>query len=344
MRALVVTAPGHYGLQEIPMPKPGPGEVLIRSRAVGVNRSFVDLLSGRLRPDWVTYPVIPGHEWSGTVEALGPGVPESAFVPGDRVVVEGLLYCGTCVYCRRGLTNLCLTYDQHGFTRPGGCAEYVSVPVKHVFRLPPSVSFEAAALVEPAAVALRGILRGRPELGDTVAVIGPGTLGLVALLLLRLFAPARIILIGVTPHSLELGRELGATHLINAALTDPVEAVQELTAGLGVDLVFEAAGSSGALDTALRIVRMSGRVVTEGLPPDTGNADLRELLLLKDLDLHGVLSYTSQVWAQVVRQVAGGGLRLDPVVRHRIPLAQFQQALDLMNDPDRHLGKIMLIP
>lgn len=343
MRALVVTAPGHYGLQEIPTPKPGPGEVLVRSRAVGVNRSFMEVLHGRLRPGWATYPVIPGNEWSGTVEAVGAGVTGN-FLPGDRVVVEGLLYCGTCVYCRRGLTNQCMTYDQHGFTRPGGCAEFASVPERHVFRLPPSVSFEAAALVEPAAVALRGILRGKPELGDTVAIIGPGTIGLVATLLLRLFAPARIILIGLTQHSLELGRELGATHLVNASVVDPVAAVNELTAGLGVDLVFEAAGTPGALETALKIVRMSGRVVAEGLPPDNVQVDIREMLLLKDLDLHGVLSYTTQVWAQVVRQVAGGGLRLDPVVRHRIPMDRFQEALALMDDPGRHLGKIMLIP
>lgn len=343
MRALVVTAPGRYGLQEIPTPKPGSGEVLVRSRAVGVNRSLVDVLNGRLRSDWVTYPVIPGNEWSGTVEAVGPGT-DGSIAPGDRVVVEGLIYCGTCAYCRRGLTNLCVTYDQHGFTRPGGCAEFVSVPARHVFRLPPSVGFEAAALVEPAAVALRGILRGRPEVGDTVAVIGPGTIGLVAVLLLRLFAPARLILVGLTQPSLELGRELGATDLVNAARTDPVAAVRELTGGFGADMVVEAAGSPEAFQTALQIVRESGRIVAVGLPSAGENVPIRELLLVKDLDLHGILSYTTQVWAQVVRQVAGGALRLDPVVRHRIPLAQFDEALALMDDPDRHLGKIILLP
>lgn len=343
MRALVVTAPGSFALQDLPRPEPGPGEVLIRSRAVGLNRSFMDVLLGRVRPAWVRYPAVPGHEWSGTVEVLGSGVNGTVHV-GDRVVVEGLLYCGTCTYCRRGLTNLCISYDQHGFTRPGGCAEYVSVPVQYVHRLPPSVSFEAAALIEPAAVALRGVLRGRPEAGDTVAVIGPGTLGLVNILLLRLFTPARIILIGLGRPALELGRELGATHLVNAAETDPEAAVRELTGGQGVDLVVEAAGSPQALETALHIVRESGRVVAEGLPYGEDMVSMRELLMVKDLELHGVLSYTSQVWSQVVRQVATGALRLDPVVRHRVPLSRFDEALTLMDDPNRNLGKIILTP
>lgn len=343
MRALVVSGPGAYGLQEVPVPEPGLGEVLIRSRSVGVSRTFMDVLRGRVRSGWVRYPVVPGHEWSGTVEAVGDGS-VGEIRPGDRVVVEGLHYCGLCTYCRRGLTNLCVTYDQMGFTRPGGCAEYLTAPARFVHRLPPSVSFEAAALIEPAAVAMRGVMRGRPELSDTVAVIGPGTIGLLAVQILRLFSPSRIILIGLTSPPLELGRQLGATALVNGTETDPVGAVLELTGGVGADMVFDAAGTPSSLEMALHIVRDSGRVVFEGLPHDREPMAVSDLLSVKDLELHCVLSYTSQVWAQVVQRVAGGTLRLEPIIRHRIPLPDFHKALALMDDPTQALGKIILLP
>lgn len=342
MQALVVAAPGHYAIQEVPTPRPGPGQVLIRSRAVGVSRSLIDVLEGKLRPEWVRYPVIPGHEWSGVAADLGEGVTSCAV--GDKVVVEGLVYCGTCQFCRRGLTNLCEAGAQIGFTQSGGCAEYVAVPARLVHRLPPSISFEAASLIEPTAVVARGVLRAQPSPGDTVAVVGAGTVGLLAVMLMRMYWPARLVLIGFSDQALAMGRELGATEVINPRRTDPVEAVRQLTGGTGLDLVIEAAGTTEALETTLEAVREGGRAVLLGIPGAQARAVMYERVVAKDLEVHGVQGYTTDVWSRVVRLVASGALQLEAVVRHRFPLARFADALSQYHSPENGTGRIILYP
>ena len=178
-----------YG--EVEAPTCGPGDVLVRSRYAGLCRTDVEVLEGALDRRWVRYPCIPGHEWSGVVEAVGEGV--TGLEAGDRVVCEGFCYCGVCRRCRAGDTHLCETYDQLGFTRGGGYGELVVAPRRVVHRLPGNVELDAAVLVEPASVVLQGLSRARPEAGETIGVIGVGTLGALALVLARLFAPATLV-------------------------------------------------------------------------------------------------------------------------------------------------------
>ena len=182
-----------YG--EVETPICGPGDVLVRSRFAGVCRTDVEVLDGELDLRWVRYPCIPGHEWSGVVEAVGEGV--TGVGPGDRVVCEGFCYCGACRRCRAGDTHLCETYDQLGFTRGGGYGELVVAPRRVVHRLPDSVELDAAVLIEPASVVLQGLQRARPTPGETIGVIGVGTLGALAIVLARLFSPAAIVAYGV---------------------------------------------------------------------------------------------------------------------------------------------------
>ena len=230
MKAIIIESPDQVRLAEMALPAPGPGEVLIRSRAVGICGSDVELYQGTRPEGFYRYPLVPGHEWSGEVAAIGEQVRWLSM--GDRVVAESILSCGTCRNCRVGLTNLCEAgYDEIGFTRPGGLAEYVVVPARLVHRLPRDASFQEAALLEPTAVVAQAFLGAAPRAAETVVVIGDGTIGLLAVQVLHLFSPAALILAGSHDERLAIGRRLGATHTINNKRDDVEQCVRGLTEG-----------------------------------------------------------------------------------------------------------------
>lgn len=227
----MIHEPEHYSVVDVPVSEPGEGEVLVRSMYAGICGTDVELAKGMVRADAVNYPCIPGHEWSGIVEKIGPGV--KGLKPGDRVVSEGVQHCGHCRFCRQGQTNLCENMKELGFTKPGGLSEYVVTNAMMVHRLPDNFPLDMAALIEPTAVVTRGVWRAKPKPGEIVAVIGPGTVGLLAVMISKLFTPRKIILIGVTDETLELGLSLGATDIVNLTKEDAAAEVSELTAGYG---------------------------------------------------------------------------------------------------------------
>jgi threonine dehydrogenase-like Zn-dependent dehydrogenase len=166
-RGLVITSPGSIGLQDAPELVPGPGEVVARPVYTGICGTDLELLAGVVDPAYVRYPLVPGHEWSGVIEAVGPGV--TGLEPGQPVTAEGIVPDRVCAECAAGHTNLCLIYDELGFTRAGAAADQVLLPAQVVHVLGGSVSLLEAALAEPAAVAWRAIGRGRSQPGERVA-------------------------------------------------------------------------------------------------------------------------------------------------------------------------------
>ena len=252
------------------------------------------------------------------------------------MVCEGFCYCGVCRRCRAGDTHLCETYDQLGFTRGGGYGELVVAPRRVVHRLPGNVELDAAVLVEPASVVLQGLSRARPAAGETIGVIGVGTLGALALVLARLFAPATVVAYGIREAELELARRLGADETV------------DLSAGRAahegeLDLVVETAGAVDAIELATRLPRMGGRLVALGI----AGAD-RELALpadrfvLRDLTLIGSVGYTTAVWSRVVELLGAGLVDLAPVVARRFPAERFEDAFALMGERDGVVGRILL--
>jgi L-iditol 2-dehydrogenase len=219
MRALVVDAPGAAAVRTLPVPEAGPGEVLVRVGAAGICGSDLELLDGRRPAGYVRYPIVPGHEWAGRVAAVGPGV--TGLAEGVVVVAEGFRACGGCDRCKEGRTNLCLAdYAETGFTHAGAFAEFLSVPAPLVHRLPDGTDLAAAALLEPAACVAEGLLECELRPGLSVAVVGAGTLGLLAVALLRRTSPARLALVGSRSPRLELGRSLGASEIVDIRAAD----------------------------------------------------------------------------------------------------------------------------
>ena len=327
--SLVVRTPGDVVLEERDAPILGPGEVLIRPDVVGLCGTDLELVAGVVDPAYTRYPLVLGHEWSGTVvSADGPGL-----APGTRVVAEGVIPCGHCARCRAGDTNLCATYDELGFTRDGAAAGYVAVPAALVHAIGPAVSAEDAALVEPASVVYRALAGSAVAPGCRALVVGDGTVALLAVRLLGLWSPGEIVM---------LGRRAGQAGLATAAGAARFETAPEAV-GTGYDLVIEAAGTTDAVLTALAAARRGGSVVLIGLPPhgDTAAVPVDDLVN-NDLTVRGSFSYTSSAWRDVVALLNSGRLHLDFVVTHRFALADWQQALDALRGSESPRGKVML--
>ena len=341
MKAVVIERPHEASWVEVDTPTAGAGEVLVRSHAAGVCRTDLEIFTGGLTdPRWVRFPLIPGHEWTGTIADLGEGVTDLAV--GDRVVCEGMVPCNRCRRCKEGNTQLCLNYDQIGFTREGGYGEFVRAPRHVVHRLPEDVSFAAGVLVEPASCVLRGLERARPRPGDTIGVIGVGTLGSLALTLARLHSPGALVAYGMRDEELELARGLGATETVHVAEEDAVAATHRAL-GAGLDLVVETAGAAAAVDLATQLVRPGGRVVLLGI---AGAGRMLEIpadrIMFTDMDVIGSCSYPTSSWSSVVRLLEHGLVDLEPIVTHRFPAAQFADAFAVLEERQGTVAKVLL--
>jgi 2-desacetyl-2-hydroxyethyl bacteriochlorophyllide A dehydrogenase len=343
VKALLLKGPGEAVVTELEKPSINPEDVLIRSRAVGICGSDVELYRG-IRPEgYYRYPIVPGHEWAGEVATVGERVHNIS--PGDKVVVEGFLFCGTCRNCRMGLTNLCEAgYDEIGFTRTGGLAEYVAVPGRLVHTLPGDAALEQAALLEPTAVVAHAFLRAQPRAGETVIVVGDGTIGLLAVQLARLFSPTVIALVGSRDERLELGRQLGATHIVNTRESDVQSELHALTGGQGADLVFEGGNRPTGVGQTLDLVRRGGTVVLEGIAGSGARLNIEsDIFVLKHLTVYGIFGASSAAWTYAVQIFRAGLLNLAPLITHRFALDGYQTALDTLISRQAKMLKVLIV-
>jgi L-iditol 2-dehydrogenase len=328
-RALVITSPGTIGLRDVPDLVPGPGEVVARPVYTGICGTDLELLAGVVDPAYVRYPLVPGHEWSGVIETTGPGV--TGLEPGQQVIAEGIIPDRICAECVQGNTNLCVVYDELGFTRAGTAADQVLVPAQVVHVLGGSVSLLEAALAEPAAVAWRAIGRGHPRPGERAAVVGDGTLALITAHLLRLYSPAELVVVGQRPAQAALAAELGATEFT-------VEMPDER-----FDLVIEAAGSAGAVERALGLARRGGRVVLVGLAGNDVKAAFPiDDAVNNDLLISASFAYTSAAFAEVAALLSSGQISPAPLITHRFPLEDYAKAYEMLRAGSGPRGKVML--
>lgn len=261
------------------------------------------------------------------------------------MVSEGFLYCGTCRNCRTGLTNLCeASYDEIGFTRTGGLAEYVAVPARLVHTLPRTSTLEEAALLEPTAVVAHAFLRAQPRAGGTVVVVGDGNIGLLAVQVARLFSPANIVLVGSRDERLEMARQLGATRTVNARQSDPEPLIRSLTGGQGADLVFEGGTRPEGVETALRLARRGGTALLEGIAGSGARLSLEsDIFVLKHLTVLGIFGASSTAWTYAVQIFRSGLLNLAPLITHRFALTDYQAALDTIIDRQSKTLKVLLV-
>ena len=349
MRALVLTAPGKHEIQEVPVPKPEAAEVLCKVRGVAICGSDPEIVRGDLAGRWPpAYPFIPGHEWSGQVVAMGPGVVD--FQVGDRVAGQAHKGCGWCRNCLAGRYTICEHYGlpetghrHYGFITQGAYAQYIAISVKSVNPMPETMTFREGALVDTAGVVLHGLELSGITPGGTVAVIGPGPIGLIAMRLARAMGAARIIAVGRGAR-LEASRKAGADVLINFEKEEPVKAVREATGGLGVDEAIECSGAAGTLRQGVEMVRKGGRVSLVGVPTD----QVIEPLPFKYIVHNEIAIFGSRanpnVSRKVISLIAAGQLPVVDLVTHTFPLEQFSQALDVFVNRRDGVIKVVVEP
>jgi threonine dehydrogenase-like Zn-dependent dehydrogenase len=272
------------------------------------------------------------------VEAVGTDVRD--IQPGELVVAEGFRACGRCARCREGRTNLCSAdYAETGFTHAGAFAEYVSIPARLVHRLPPETSLEAAALLEPAACVANGLLEVDLRPGLSIAVVGAGTLGLLAISILKLTSPSRLALVDIRPERLILGRELGSDETYDASDGNAISGVTGQ-----FDLIFEAAGRAEGVETALRLARRGGTVLLEGIAGSQSGSIMPDLIPLGHLRVQGVFGASSSAWRWVVELFSRGSLDTGRLITHRYPLEAHKDAFATLNNPDAGAIKVQMVP
>lgn len=317
---------------DVPVPALEQGEVLVRVGACGICGTDLKIVSGVYKGSWPpSLPFIQGHEWSGTVAALSEGV--TGLQVGDRVAAENHKGCGTCANCRRGRYNLCevarskgKAYKLYGHSAQGAFADYAVRPAALLHKLPDTVSFEEGTIVNQGALGLHAIRRCRIEPGDTVAVIGPGLVGLITVQLAKAVGATRVIIVGRGPR-LDLAKELGADDVIDITTTDTVDGIRSLTNGRGVDCAFECAGAPEAVVASINSVKRGGRVALVGL---TGNKDVSfnsDRIALDEVDVFGVRS-SPNAYPELINLIAAGKVNVKKLISRTYPLEQINDAFD----------------
>jgi len=344
MQALVKTQKGvgFLALQEKPVPSPGLGQVLIEVKACGICGTDVHVLHDEF-PYWP--PVILGHEFSGQIVALGEGVTQYAV--GDRVVGEPHTQaCGQCYLCRSGNIQICPTKRSPGWGIDGAFARYLMMPELLLHRIPDSMSYEVAAVCEPTANTVHDIIeRAKIDAGDFVVVLGPGPIGLLAGMTARAGGARHIVMVGAPSDEavrLQKARALGFDTVINLANQNPVEAVNDLTDGIGADLVIECSGAAPAIASAVQLVRKKGRICAIGL---TGKDTIPfpwDAAAKKVIDLTFNMSTSPSSWERAINLIATGKIAAGEVISHCLPLADWEQAFAEI-EAQRAL-KVLLVP
>ena len=325
VKAAILHGPRDLRIESSRAPEVRADEVLVRVGVAGLCGTDYRIWSGD-RP--VAYPRVMGHEFVGRVEAVGPGVTRVA--PGDRVAVEPNYSCGTCPLCLEGNRNICLARTAVGIDVDGCFAELVRVPSRCCWRAPAAVADEDLVLTEPLAVVVRAVGRGGVRSGETVAVVGAGTLGLLALQVVRGHG-ARVLVVGRSARRFALASDLGAeaTH----ALADgSVEAAARVFSGReGVDCVIETAGTAEAVHHALMLVRPGGRVVLTGLPHEPTPVEFF-FVVRREVTIVGSMIYQDE-FAEAMRLVAAGHVRTGPLITHRFALDEIERAFAVHREP-----------
>jgi L-iditol 2-dehydrogenase len=349
MRAAVLMATNDLQVVERPVPAPGPGEALVRVALCGTCGTDLKLQAHPFPNQPPFGEFIPGHEWTGTVVALGPTVDELAL--GDRVAIEAHKGCGRCDNCIVGMYTACLNYGNlakghrtSGFTAPGGFAEYVVHHVNALYRMPDSVSWEDAVLVTTAGTGLYGLdVAGGFIAGQSVAIIGPGPVGLMTVQACKALGAGLVILVGTRAARLELGQRLGADVTINTRQEDVVAAVKRLTDGQGADLVIEASGAMDSPQQCVEMVKRGARVLFLAFYPEPVTFDLSRAIR-EDVTLYTTRGEGGNNVKRALSLVAQGKVRGRELVTHRFPLDHIQEGFRVVREREGDPIKVVFVP
>lgn len=327
------------------MPEPGPGQVLVQVKAAGICGSDIPRI---FQTGTYSFPTIPGHEFSGVVAAMGSGVPPEW--AGKRVGIFPLIPCRECAPCRQKHYELCRSYSYLGSRTDGGFAEYALAPWESLIELPENVSFEAAAMLEPMAVAVHALRRAQVSPGKTVAVYGQGTIGLLLSMFLREYGIERVLAIGNKAQQRRSALDMGIAEedFCDTRTQEMGPWLAEKTGGAGVDVFFECIGRNETIGAAIDLTAPMGTAVLVGNP--SGDVCLNKAvywkILRNQLTVRGCWnsSFTQEEtddWHYVLERLAGGRVRPERLITHLLPFERLPQGLEIMRDKSEEYVKVM---
>ena len=343
MKTVVIERPRDFKIKELPYPKPGEGEVTLDVKACCVCGTDIHLLDGEFKGS--VYPLIPGHEFSGTVREVGSRV--THLKPGDRVAVEPLISCGYCYFCKAGKNNQCLHGMVIGHSASkeikldGGFSENVVVPVRNIIPLSDSVSFEAGSFIANLGTVVYALRRARIQPGMKVLVFGTGANGLIIAQLSKKAGASTVVVTGRTRSRLEVAGRMGIDGVVVA--DDSQEKELRKIAPFGFDLVFEATGSSQIVERAFKYVKNGGKIILYGIVPPNQHAVVNPFdICRKDLQIIG--SFSSINTCIVAHELlASGVVQVEPLISHRFSLENWAEAVNTARDPSKCMRAIVLM-
>jgi L-iditol 2-dehydrogenase len=343
MRAVVKYGlnPGETRLMDMPEPKTGPADVLVKVAAIGVCGTDPHMHRGTSAFN-IQPPLIFGHEFAGTIVELGRDV--TGWQVGDRVTAETHAdYCGVCSLCRTNQYHLCRDRKGFGFKAHGAFAEWVAVPQRILHRVPDSIPLTVASITEPLCVAHNALNKSSRVIpGDRVAIIGPGPIGLLCAMIARLNGASEIAVIGTAGDDmrLEIAKAYGATVTMNTS-REEARVLVKAGDGYGYPLVVDTAGVSATLDLSLDLVRPGGQITKIGWGPQPVGFSI-DRLLHKNATLKGHFSHTWDTWEAVLQLMATGQADLGQIITHQLPLEQWEHAFELVEN--KEALKVVLVP
>jgi len=341
MRVAQLVAPRRFVLGDALPPEPGPGEVLVRVRSVGVCGSDLHNFSvGAVGDQPAEFPMVLGHEPAGEVVQCGAGV--SGFSPGDRVLLEPAIYCYHCEFCLSGRHNVCRNLrflSQPG--DPGFLRDYVALPARNLLPLPPNLTFDEGTLFEPLAVVLHAMKFAAVQFGETAAVFGAGPIGLLTVAALKLAGAARVWVVEPVAARRELALRLGADAALDPGTEPPRKVLASETRGRGVDLAIDCATRGSSLNDCLHVARNAGRVVVIGIPYEPVVTLDFHVMRRKELGFYNVRRSNHESEAAV------GLLRekpelFRPMLTHILPLEEVQRGFELLEAYADGVGKLVI--
>ncbi len=342
MKALVLAEYNRLEIQDMPVPKIGPEEVLIEVKACGICGSDVhglDGSTGRRRP-----PLVMGHEAAGVIAQIGRDV--RGWAEGDRVTFDSTIYCGQCHFCRRGQINLCenrrvLGVSCDEYRQHGAFAQYVAIPQHVLYRIPNGVAFHRAALLEPLAIAGHAVQRTRVSLADTAVVVGAGMIGLLVVQMLRVAGCGQIIAVDLNERRLQLACKLGADEGLRADAA-PTAAILQRTGGRGADIAMEAVGITPTIQLAVASLRCGGQLTLVGNLSPKVELPL-QAVVTRELTLNGSCASCGE-YPACLELLARGAVNVDAVISAVAPLEEGAAWFQRLQQRDEGLLKVVLTP
>lgn len=345
MKACVLKKIGEMSYETVADPVLNPQEVLLRIGACGICSSDVDRV---YRTGTYHFPTIPGHEFAGEIVAVGEGCEHSLL--GKRAAVFPLLPCFSCPSCEEEAYGRCENYRYFGSRNDGGFGEYLAVPLWNLVFFSQSVPFAQAALCEPMAVARHALGQGGDCTGKTVAVIGNGTIGLLAGLWAKKMGASQVVMVGRGEKKVDFGKTLGFSHSISSQKEDVPTYIRQCTGGQGADVVLEMVGSSASVELSISSCKKGGTVVLTGNPHGdmTLSRDIYWKILRQELTLKGSWNSSYQKeqnnWKESIAVMEEGTFPLDSLITHQFPLAQWEKGFQVMTEGKETVVKVILVP